>query len=167
MGTTKSGRYLNTKGSGTSVSDFAIVHSNEGDFKRKQIRVNSKPAIQLRLANGGHGQKGMDLLDKYDIEYHIVKTYSNGVRVGYVPNHARKAKRSGVNQSWFPKEWTEKDIRRAGEHVAGLKSNRHISDGKTIFGIYKGVRVGVIRTNGHIATVFPDIVQPKTRRNNK
>lgn len=58
MGTGKSGRYLSTKGSGRSVSDFAVVHSNEGDFKRKQIRINGKPAIQLRLANGGHGQKG-------------------------------------------------------------------------------------------------------------
>ncbi len=33
-----------------------------------------------------------------------------------------------------------KDIRRAGEHVAGLKKNRHIPNGKTIWGVYKGVR---------------------------
>ena len=63
MGATKSGRYLNTKGSGRSVRDFALVHSNEGAFVRKQIRVNGKTAIQLRLGNVGHGQKGIDLLD--------------------------------------------------------------------------------------------------------
>ena len=34
MGTSKSGRYLNTKGSGTSPSHFAIVHSNEGKYVR-------------------------------------------------------------------------------------------------------------------------------------
>lgn len=29
-------------------------------------------------------------------------------------------------------------------------------DGVPAFGTYKGVRVGIIRTNGQIATVFPD-----------
>ena len=29
MGTTMSGRYMNTQGSGRTVSDFALVHSNE------------------------------------------------------------------------------------------------------------------------------------------
>ena len=110
MGTTRSGRYLNTKGSGRSVSDFAIVHSDEGDFIRKQIRVDGKPTIQLRLGNGGHGQKGMDLLDKYGIEYHIIKTYPNGVRIGYVPDHKQKSKRSGIGQAWFPKSWTKKTL---------------------------------------------------------
>lgn len=42
MGTSKSGRYLNTKGSGRSVSDFALVHSSEGTFKWKQVRVNGQ-----------------------------------------------------------------------------------------------------------------------------
>lgn len=68
MGTSKSGRYLNTKGSGRSVSDFALVHSSEGAFTRSQIRVNGKMVIKLRLNNGGHGQKGMELLDKYGIK---------------------------------------------------------------------------------------------------
>lgn len=68
--------------------------------------------------------------------------------------------------SWFPKSWTEKDIRRAGEHVAGLKGNRHIPDEKAVFGVYKGVQVGIKRTHGKIATVFPDNIQP-TRRNKK
>lgn len=159
MGTTETGRYLNTKGSGRRVSDFALVHSNEGAFTRSQTRVNGKMEIQLRLNNGGHGQKGMDLLDKYGIEYHIVKTYPNGVRIGNVPNHMNKDKREKAQQSWFPKSWTEKDIRHAGEHVAGLKKNRRVPDGKRIYGNYKGVRVGVIRTHGKIATVFPDADQ--------
>lgn len=70
-------------------------------------------------------------------------------------------KKEGSGQAWFPKSWTNKDIRRAGEHVAGLKGNRHISDGKTVFGTYKGVRVGIMRTNGKIATIFPDSDQSK------
>lgn len=159
MGTTETGRYLNTKGSGRRVSDFALVHSNEGAFTRKQNRVNGKVEIELRLNSGGHGQKGMDLLDKYGIEYHIVKTYPNGVRVGNVPNHKNPAKAKRNGQSWFPKSWTEKDIRHAGEHVAGLKKNRRVPDGEKIYGNYKGVRVGVIKTHGKIATVFPDADQ--------
>ena len=156
MGTSKSGRYLNTKGSGRSVSDYALVHSSEGAFTRSQTRVNGKLVIKLRLNNGGHSQKCMELLDKYGIKYNIVKTYPNGVRIGNIPNHKKPAKQTNVGQAWFPKSWTEKDIRHAGEHVAGLKGNRRIPDGKTIYGVYKGVRVGVKRTNGKIATVFPN-----------
>lgn len=156
MGTSKNGRYLNTKGSGRSVSDFALVHSNEGAFVRSQVRVNGKVEIKLRLNNGGHSQKGLELLDKYGIKYNITKTFDNGVRVGNIPTHMQKSKRSETGQSWFPRSWTTKDIRRAGEHVAGLKDNRRVSDGKTIYGVYKCVRVGVKRTNGKIATVFPD-----------
>ena len=163
MGTSKSGRYLNTKGTGRSVSDFALIHSSEGAFVRSQIRVNGKIVIKLRLNNGGHSQKGMELLDKYGIKYNVVKTYPNGVRVGNVERHMKREKSEGVSQSWFPKSWTEKDIRRAGEHVAGLKGNRRIENGKIIYGRYKGVRVGVIRTNGKIATVFPDSNQNKRR----
>ena len=164
MGTSKNGRYLNTKGSGRSVSDFALVHSSEGAFTRSQTRVNGEMIIKLRLNNGGHSQKGMELLDKYGIKYNIVKTYPNGVRVGNVPNHKERSKKEGIGQSWFPKSWSDKDIRRAGEHVAGLKGNRHIPDGKTIYGVYKGVRIGVKRTNGKIATVFPDSNQSSVIR---
>ena len=168
MGTSKNGRYLNTKGSGRSVSDFALVHSSEGAFTRSQTRVNGEMVIKLRLNNGGHSQKGMELLDKYGIKYNIVKTYPNGVRVGNIPNHMQKSKKINIGQSWFPKSWTDKDIRRAGEHVAGLKGNRRIPDGKTIYGVYKGVRVGVKRTHGKIATVFPDSDQSSvTRRKHK
>lgn len=159
MGTSKSGRYLNTKGSGRSVSDFALVHSSEGAFTRSQIRVNGEMVIKLRLNNGGHSQKGMELLDKYGIKYNIEKTYPNGVRVGNIPDHKNPKKKRSMGQAWFPKSWTEKDIRRAGEHVAGLKGNRHVKDGVAVYGVYNNVRVGVIRTNGKIATVFPDAEQ--------
>jgi hypothetical protein len=166
MGTSKIKRYLNTKGSGRSVSDFALVHANEGKYTKP-----SRKGDRLRLVSGGHGQKGMDQIDRYGIEYNIVKTYPNGVRVGNIPDHKDKSKQTGTGQSWFPRTWEEKDIRRAGEHVAGLRGNRHAEDGKIIFGTYKGVRVGVIRTKGKNATVFPDsnqdILLRKKRRKKK
>lgn len=162
MGTGKSGRYLNTWGSGRSVSDFALVHSNEGTFT-----YTPKGHHISKLKSGGHGQAGMDLLDRLGITYNVVKTYSNGVRVGNVPGHKDPNKRVGIGQAWFPKTWTEKDIRKAGEHVAGLKCNRRVPNGKTIFGVYKGVRVGVIRTNGKIAAVFPDSEQASVLKRRK
>ena len=58
------------------------------------------------------------------IEYHVVKTYPNRVRVGYIPNHKEKMKQSGMNQSRFPKSCTNKNIKHDGEHVANLKANR-------------------------------------------
>lgn len=164
MGTGKSGRYLNTRGSGRTVSDFALVHSNEGTFT-----YSPKTGRISKLKSGGHGQAGMDLLDKQGIAYHVLKTYSNGVRIGNIPGHKDPKKRTGTGQAWFPKSWGEKEIRRAGEHVAGLKKNRRAADGQPVFGVYKGVRVGVIRTHGKIATVFPDIEQSSIlkRRNKK
>ena len=141
MGTGKNGRCLNTRGSARSVSDFALVHSIEGLFTQPMRRRD-----RLRLKSGGHGQKGMLLLDKYGIEYNVVKTYPNGVRVGNVPDHVNRRKRTGTGQS---------------------KGNRHVQDGKIVYGMYKGVRVGVIRTHGKIATVFPDSNQPVKRRRKK
>lgn len=154
MGTTKTGRVLNTKGAPGVASQFSVVHSNEGAYTKPQN------GNKIRLKSGGHGQAGMNELDKYGIEYHIVKTYSNGVRVGYIPTHKNKMKQTGTGQAWFPKTWTSKDIKHAGEHVANLKGNRHVEDGVPVFGMWKGVRVGVIRTDGKIGTIFPDSKQP-------
>lgn len=163
MGTTKKGRVLNTKGARGVASEYALVHSIEGAYTEATV---DHP---IRLKSGGHGQKGIDQLDKYGIEYHIVKTYDNGVRVGFIPQHKKKKKQSGIGQAWFPKDWTTKDIKRAGEHVANLKHNKSksIKDGQPIFGTYKGVRVGVIRTNGIIATIFPDSNQPIRKKDKK
>ena len=161
MGTTKSGRVLNTRGASGSASHFTVVHSNEGAYTKPQKDNH------IRLKSGGHGQTGLKELDKYGIEYHIVKTYPNGVRVGYVPDHKKRAKQDGANQAWFPTSWTSKDIKHAGEHVANLKGNKHVKDGVIVFGNWKGVRVGVIRTRGQIGTIFPDSNQPFKKRGKK
>lgn len=167
MGTTKCGRYLNTAGSAGSMSEFAFIHATEGKFKRREIRKNGKTSYKLRLVSGCHGEKGLRLLQRYKIEFKIVKVYPNGVRVGYVPDHDSSRKRTGSKQSWFPESWSDKDIKRAAEHVAQLKRNRHIKDGDVMFGMYKGVRVGVMKTHGKISTAFPDSIQPKPKKRRK
>ncbi len=88
---------MNTKGSAGSMSQFALVHSTEGKFTRPQ-----KMAEPLKLKSGGHGQKGLALLEKYGIPYNIEKVYSNGVRVGNIPGHKDKRKSVGFGQAWFP-----------------------------------------------------------------
>lgn len=158
MGTTNPHRVLNTYGSGGTPSEFAVVHSNEGTFTHPQ------KGKHIRLKSGGHGQAGLNLLEKYGIEYQIVKTYPNGVRVGNVKNHKDRRKQSGNNQSWFPANWKAKDIKRAGQHVAKLKRNRHKGDGIKLYGTWKGVRVVVIRTHGQIGTIFPDVKQPRKKK---
>ncbi|WP_420796412.1 EndoU domain-containing protein [Bifidobacterium stellenboschense] len=113
-----------------------------------------------RLRSGGHGQTSMEIMDLYGIEYHVVVTYPNGVRAGYVPNHHYKPKRSGTRQTWFPQHWREHDITKAAEHVMKLKSNQNAPDGHIIWGTWRNVRVGVIKRGGLVNTVFPAEIQP-------
>ncbi|TWP28397.1 cytosolic protein [Apibacter muscae] len=83
--------------------------------------------------------------------------FSNGVRRGNGKGHENKIKRNGTAQSWFPEGWTPSDIEAAGNHVINNTPNfGSIPDGQPVYGTYKGVRVGVIKTNGKVATIFPD-----------
>ena len=150
MGTGDSGNYYTSGGSDT-VHHPALIHSIDGEYTH-----NPKTGRPQRLKSGGHGQASIEIMEKNGIEYNIVKTYENGVRVGNVPNHKFKRKQTGTAQVWFPTSWTTRDIVKAGEHVASLKSNQEAADGHVMWGTYKGVHVGVIKTNGKIATIFPD-----------
>ncbi|MCC8067029.1 MAG: EndoU domain-containing protein [Clostridiales bacterium] len=159
MGTGESGRYYTSHGS-DRVHHGALIHSFDGRYTR-----NPRTGKIQNIKSGGHGQSALEIMDQNGIRYNIVKTYSNGVRVGNIPSSKEKIKRTGKNMAWFPKSWTVKDMVRAGEHVSGLKSNRSVPDGQIIWGTYKGVRVGVIKTHGQIATIFPDArYQPTTKR---
>lgn len=54
------------------------------------------------------------------------------------------------------KKWTEKDISNVASKIASTSDFKKIENGKAVFVNYKGVRVGAIKTNGKIGTVFPD-----------
>ena len=150
MGTGESGNYY-TSGGSDVVHHPALIHSIDGEYTH-----NPKTGRPERLKSGGHGQSSMDVMDANGIKYNVVKTFENGVRVGNVPNHKFKRKREGTAQVWFPKSWTTRDIVKAGEYVVSLKSNQGVPDGVTAWETYNGVRVGVIKTDGRVATVFPD-----------
>ena len=133
------------------VSDSALNHSSVGDFT-----YNPKTGKVSKMKGGGHGQANIDFLDANGLKYEVVDTYPNGVRVGNVADHKVKVKRTGSNQSWFPESWSESDIANVGAYIGNLLENVNAADGVTVFGNYNGVRVGVIRTNGRISTIFPD-----------
>lgn len=152
MGSGRSGKYYTSHGS-RAIHHNAIIHSMEGSYTSGN-----------RLKSGGHGQDAIDYMNRNGIKYNIVKTFPNGVRIGNVPNHKDKNKRTGTGQSWFPKNWTQKTIVAAAEHVMSLKRNAHRKDGETLFGKWKGVWVGVIKTNGTVGTVFPDYNQSDKKR---
>lgn len=133
-------------GSKEKISTKTLEHSSKGEFTK-----NSN-----RLISGGHGQENIDFMNENNIDYNIVKEYSNGVRVGNVPNHRDKKKKSGIQQSWFPKKWNRRKIKEAGQVVSrGTK----LKDGIIKEGRYDNVNLGVIRTNGKIATIFPMNIQ--------
>ncbi|WP_419715768.1 T7SS effector LXG polymorphic toxin [Bacillus altitudinis] len=140
------------KTSGLSkIPENSIKHSNKGDFT-----TNPKTGDISKMKGGGHGQHNIKFLQENNIEYNINKVYENGVRIGNVPGHKVKAKRTGSNQSWFPENWTESDIAAAGAKIVESPDFSKVENGVAIFGEYKGVRVGVIKTNGEVGTIFPD-----------
>ncbi|EOV9529292.1 EndoU domain-containing protein [Bacillus cytotoxicus] len=137
-----------------TIPESSIKHSDIGDFT-----TNPKTGDISKMKGGGHGQSNIEFLEENNMDYEITKVYENGVRVGNVPEHKVKRKRTGSNQSWFPENWTDSDIAAAGAKVAESPEFSSAENGVTIFGEYNGVRVGVIKTNGEIGTIFPDATQ--------
>lgn len=137
----KNGAYNSSK----NVPYQTVKHANIGDFNTNN-----------RIINGGHGQDNISYLKKNGIEFNVLKEYPNGVRIGNIPSHKNKFKRTGEGQAWFPDNWSEKQIFEAGDYIAKLPSNANLPDGIWTFSEYKGVRVGIIKTDGKVGTIIPD-----------
>ena len=133
------------------IPEQSLKHANVGDFT-----VNPSTGKVSKMKGGGHGQSNIDFLRENGFELNIEKTYPNGVRIGNVPHHKTPSKRTGTGQAWFPENWTNKDIESAGQHIANQPNFAGAKNGEVIFGDYNGVRVGVIKTDGKIGTIFPD-----------
>ena len=153
-----------------TVNRDALNHSVKGEYKGPSMDYPNG-----RLWKGGHSQAAMDFMDENGIKYHIVKTYSNGVRIGYVEGHKNLYKNgitekmtyqngkpgkkdADIGQSWFPDNWTEYDVRCAGTYAA----NKGKGVGDLRFADYRGVQTGVyLNTDGLPATIFPhNMAQP-------
>ncbi|REK58983.1 MAG: hypothetical protein C6P36_02785 [Geobacillus sp.] len=158
--------YNNGLGNGNRnvrIPNSTLKHAAVGDFTNPK---NPKKQKIGNMKSGGHGQSNIQLLEEHGIEYNIVEVLPNGVRLGNVPNHKNKLKRTGKNQVWFPKNWTDEEIEKAGLYVANLQDkNKYILEETPViirkFANYKGVTVGVVydKHQRKITTIFPDSEQ--------
>lgn len=159
---------LNNNNKDIKIASSILKHANVGEFTNPK---NPKKDSIGRFKSGGHGQDNIKLLEKYKIEYNIIKEYSNGVRIGNVPSHKMPSKRTETGQSWFPEKWTQEDIKKAGQYVANLKDiTNYILDPKYIDGKaaaifkyanYDNVTVGICYDvkKKNVTTIFPDETQ--------
>ena len=139
------------------ISNSALEHSSRGTFTTGD--KNHKP----RLLSGGHGEENLQTLKEYGWNYNIIAKYPNGVRLGNVPSHKNKQKRNGDWQVWFPNNWTRDTIKKAGEKT--IKSIPYkLPDGFHMYGTYKNVKIGVIRTKGKVATIYPYYKQSGSKK---
>ena len=160
MGSGVSGRYYTSYGS-HAIHHEGIIHSFEGEYTMK----DGNPA---RLKKGGHGQAAVDVMDANSIKYEVNKTYSNGVRVGNIPNAKESFRQTGNHHSWFPKNWTDKTVIAASEYVLKLKKNAGATEGMKITGTYKGVSIIAWVGKNGISSIYPDVKsQPSKRRKGK
>ena len=70
-----------------------------------------------------------------------------------------RGKRKKDRQAWFPKHWTEKDIKSAGQYVMSLKRNKKRLNNIYHKGTYKRVKVATTTKNGRISTICPSYTQ--------
>ncbi|WP_314587914.1 phage minor capsid protein [Paenibacillus terrigena] len=131
-------------------TEETLEHAVIGNFTR-----NPRTGALQNMKGGGHGQGNIDFLEEQGLDYNIVKTYSNGVRIGNVPKHKEKLKKTGTGQSWFPKDWDSGRIKEAGEFVANLPNPRRGQYG-ALYGTYMNVDVGVYVEGKVVTTIFPD-----------
>ena len=131
-----------------TVPAKTLKHSTVGDYISP-----SKSYPNGRLKNGGHSQKCIEELESRNISYSITEVCENGVRLGYVSEHKQKTKQSGIGQSWFPEEWDDDEILKAGTYVANISKDNDMPR----FEEYNKVRVGIfLDDEGYPSTIFPD-----------
>ncbi|HBC7483577.1 TPA: EndoU domain-containing protein [Proteus mirabilis] len=148
------------------MNDDIINHSAKGDWKEASTMPprDRKTFPNGRLSGGGHGQSAILELEARGILYNIEHTYLNGVRVGNIPSHASKAKRSGTAQSWFPENWGDADIKDAGQAIWRSSNSVRVdmpSGGVMVSGTHNGVFIRVVRDPKGGGSIFPDnTIQP-------
>ncbi|MDE1480700.1 EndoU domain-containing protein, partial [Xenorhabdus bovienii] len=148
------------------INDDVVRHASKGDWTEASSMKSKdrKDFPNGRLKSGGHGQSAINELDARGIAYNIEHTYPNGVRVGNIPSHPSKGKRTGTGQSWFPEHWSDADIKHAGKTVWDSPNNPKQdlgSGGVMVSGTHNGVFIRVVRDSKGGGSIFPDnAIQP-------
>ncbi|SCM96389.1 Uncharacterized protein BWINRASL_03486 [Bacillus mycoides] len=145
------------------IPPSTLKHSGVGDFTNPK---NPKKENIGNMRGGGHGQSNIELLKDHVIEYNIVEVLPNGVRLGNIPSHKEKPKKTGKEQSWFPESWTDQDINEAAVYVANLQDKNKYLLEETPYIIrkyanYNGVTVAIVydKKRHSVTTIFPDGIQ--------
>lgn len=140
------------------ISNKTLIHSSLGEFK-KGDKMNS-----WRPSKGRHGEENIRRLQRLGIKYNIVEQYPNGVRLGNMPSHMEGRRRKGTFHSWFPKSWTRKTIKDAGERIINSVPYK-LPDDMDMFGTHKKVKVMIKRRKGRPTTIFPYYKQSGGKKN--
>lgn len=137
-----------------TVPDKTLRHSTVGDFTN--LKNPKKPPGGKnggKMKGGGHSQANIDLLESKGYAYTITQTYDNGVRIGNVELHKDESKCLHSGQSWFPEDWGNDEVLKAGTYVSNTVKSKDVKR----FGEYNGIRIGFyVDKDGYPTTIFPD-----------
>ena len=136
------------------ASKNEMKHSSRGIFgyeKRKPVK----------MIKGGHGERNIQYLKKHSLSHTINDIDPNGVRHGQIDCHARPRERKPRGHVWFPEQWNDTTIAKAGSHVANLKKNKAKPDHTPMYGRYKKVHVVTYKSRGRICGICPKFKQEK------
>ena len=136
------------------ASKNEMRHSSRGIFGYKK----RKP---VKMIKGGHGERNIQYLKKHSLSYAINDIDPNGVRHGQIDCHVRTRERKPRGHVWFPKQWNDTTIAKAGSHVANLKKNISKPDHTPMHGKYKKVHVVTYKSRGRICGICPKFRQEK------
>jgi len=136
------------------VSKNEMKHTSRGIFSY----IGRKPKQMLK---GGHGERNLTYLNKHKLSHSIDWVDSNGVRHGRIDCHVRKSETKRGGHVWFPNDWDDNTIAKAGEHVANLKSNSNAADHTPMRGKFKRVHVVTYKSHGRICGICPNFRQKK------
>lgn len=149
-----------------TISSLAVKHSSQGGFS-KLANPKKSPSLKNggRPNGGGHSQRGIDKILERGWTVDITKIYKNGVRIGNIPEHTQKFRRSGSQMSWFPENWTDDDILIAGTNIANNEKFLPIKKGDIISGYratgtYNNVVICITKNlDGQIDSIYPKNIQ--------
>ena len=136
------------------VSKNEMKHTSRGIF----TYFNRKP---VKMLKGGHGESNLQYLRKNGLKYIVNNVDINGVRHGQIDCHVRPRERKYNGHAWFPIQWNDNIIAKAGEHVANLKKNSKINDHMQMHGKYKKVYVVAYKSRGRICGICPKFKQER------
>lgn len=149
MGSGRSGIYYTTKGS-SFFHHEEMIHIMEGEY-------DPDLGIARTHIDGGHTQDSIDFMKKNNIDFQIVKTYPNGVRIGNILDSEDPDMQSGSNHSWFPESWNQETIINAVTKIVADNNVKKLKNGgEKLSGTYQGVKITAYRRNGIIQTIFPN-----------